>query len=385
MGGKQIAILNPNNNSVDYTKNVEVIVSDKLKELYSALIVGTKTNSSSGVDGTYYLNSASALAAGVKPAACIGETDYASLEDAISEANSGATIKLKQSVSGVALNKVNKDLTIELKENTLAFASGTCINVSAKLSFEGDADKKSKITSSQNSLFAVYTNGELSLDGVTVEVESTEDANAIAYVYQGTDPGKITIKSSDLTMKGTYGIGTNAGSGESEQSKNVVITIEDSCITATRDNEDSTGLLVNVSSTVTIENSTISGDRQGAIFRGVGAGTELTSAVTIIKSTVEATGKNTGSDSNGVGDWEDGNEVPKAALVIGNKNGNYSQPTTVSLKDVELNVANPNVWKNIWVYQESNKNYVKVAGDIKETWTVNSNRNSADYPTAEDE
>ena len=86
-------------------------------------------------------------------------------------------------------------------------------------------------------------------------------------------------------------------------------------------------------------------------------------------------------------DWKDGNEVPLAALVIGNRSGanSYPYPTSVTLDNakivVEKNGSNKDNYKTaIYVYQNNDTNKVSVEGTLSEDSdkTVNSNANGAE-------
>ena len=128
-----------------------------------------------------------------------------------------------------------------------------------------------------------------------------------------------------------YGIGTNASKGAANS---VAITIKNSQITTHSSDSDNTAVYINVPGTLDIENSTITGDRQGTFVRGGDA--------TIKNSTIKTTGLYE-EDLYLDGYWRGGNEIPKGALIVGNRhNGSYQYPTTCTLVNTKL-VADNNV------------------------------------------
>ncbi len=341
---------------------------------------------------------------GSMPAAMVEEADgtvkyYLTLDEAVAYSGADATIVLLKDVSEVVISSVTKNLTINLSDHTLEFRKENYIDITAKLTLKGGDKSKNKIIEDGVSLFVVREGGDLTLDGVTVKVSDegcTTNGTAIAFVYQGSNPAKITVKNSDLTMVGSYGIGTNAGKSESgEKSKNVEITIENSTLTTTSeenlggdDVQDNVALLVNVPSKVIIKNSTISGERQGVILRGVGSET-----VSIKNSTICSTGnkENYSGYKDRTETWVGANEVALAALVIGN--GPTSEPeecckdTVVALENVTLSTngssdESGNTVKHIWVSKNNNVNTVKVTGSVKaevsQTLSHNNNPNGAE-------
>jgi len=151
------------------------------------------------------------------------------------------------------------------------------------------------------------------------------------YIYQGIASPVLEIKNSTIEVTGTYGIASNASYDDLYNSvtKNAKITIENSTIVASVEGEDSTGLLINTpDSDVTITDSEITGQRQGAIFRG--------GKFTVTNTTFNSNGSDTSYADYSSGTWGDGNKVPLAALVVGNNSTGYAWSTTVTLTNVTL-------------------------------------------------
>lgn len=123
------------------------------------------------------------------------------------------------------------------------------------------------------------------LDGVTL-TNTTLTYTGI-YCSSSTD---LEIKNSTLNLKAIFGIGTNNLEG-----KNAKILMDNSHLTVTTDDKDNAAFLGNVEGiNVTFKNSTLQADRQALIAR--------------------------------TGAWKAGNEVPSAAVVIGdNVAGAYNE------------------------------------------------------------
>ena len=178
--------------------------------------------------------------------------------------------------------------------------------------------------------FTQYENSHLILDNVKIYYS----AQAVCFLYQGSNPVWLEVKNSTLTNN-VYGIGTNASLGTDK----VYVTIENSSVTTESSDQDNTAILFNVPGELNISKSTISGERQGAIVRGGNA--------TISSSTIEAKGtKSTYNDWLGTSiynnnNWGDGNRVPLAALVVGNASKNaYKYSTDVKFEgDVILKAS----------------------------------------------
>ena len=173
---------------------------------------------------------------------------------------------------------------ITVKNGTInvtgALANGNIINASDALSF--------------------------TLDGVTL-TNTTLTYTGI-YCSSSTD---LEIKNSTLNLKAIFGIGTNNLEG-----KNAKILMDNSHLTVTTDDKDNAAFLGNVEGiNVTFKNSTLQADRQALIARTGTWKADATTFETTGAWLTEATkAKN---DSYLTGAWKAGNEVPSAAVVIG--------------------------------------------------------------------
>ena len=278
-------------------------------------------------------------------------------------------VVLSNDVSLDAKVNFTKDVNIDLNGKTLSTKSDLYINENAtpessdvnvtisngKLDLNSDNPARGTLR--------LYTNSNVTLDNV----EYTTKATGI-FFSQNKANAKAVIKDSTITSTGAYAIGTNASK---EESVNMFVEIENSTISA--EGEDATGILFNVNGGVTIKNSTVIGGKQAMIARG---GTH-----SFTDTTFEALTES-GDEYLGT-DWGTGNDVPVAALVVGNKNSGDSYPygTTVKLDGVTF-TAPGNVY-GIYVYQNNNNpdEAVSVSGTVTALPTVNetSTMNGATY------
>ena len=182
---------------------------------------------------------------------------------------------------------------ITVKNGTInvtgALANGNIINASDALSF--------------------------TLDGVTL-TNTTLTYTGI-YCSSSTD---LEIKNSTLNLKAIFGIGTNNLEG-----KNAKILMDNSHLTVTTDDKDNAAFLGNVEGiNVTFKNSTLKADRQALIARTGTWKADATTFETTGAWLTEATKAKNDSYLTGV--WKTGNEVPSAAVVIGdNVAGAYNE------------------------------------------------------------
>lgn len=181
----------------------------------------------------------------------------------------------------------------------------------------------------------------------------------------------MELVNSKLKIEGYYGIGTNATIPN--PSKDIKIVIKNSSIeTFGTENGDNTAVLFNVQGSVKItDGSTITGDRQAVILRG-GEGH-------IIKdSTLKTSGKYDKEGEYTNGKRGPGNEVPLAALVVGNRSTSaYDYKTSVELENVIIDAPEKNAATNakdyyaIYVWQNNTTNTVSVTGTVKFAETNN--------------
>ena len=194
-----------------------------------------------------------------------------------------------------------------------------------------------------NSGITVHPYANLTLDNVTLNSNVT----GIMTAY---DAASIKIVDSEIFVYGYYAIGTNA----SNSANGVNITISNSLLEVgnkiselgipmdsrvlknTTPDSDSNAVLYNVAGTLNIDNSTIIGGSQAVIVRGA------TRAE--IKNSTLIGGNETsyGSYFDAVlaGNWQQGNGVPYATLMVGNRNGgSYPLESICIVENTSITVA----------------------------------------------
>ena len=81
-----------------------------------------------------------------------------------------------------------------------------------------------------------------------------------------------------------------------------------------------------------------------------------------------ATGKNSKNNYLDV-NWGGGNEVPLAAIVIGNRSSNYQYPTNVEFDNVTVSAPEKNstdqTYYLVYCYQNDTTNTVTIKGTLK--------------------
>ena len=191
--------------------------------------------------------------------------------------------------------------------------------------------------------------------GATLKVSNiTVTCSGSAFFPQG-DAAKVDVTACDVTAP-IYCVGTNAGS---TNNYNVVITLKDSTFVAAVGDGDNCAVMINVPGTLNIDNCTITGDRQAVLVR---AGTAV-----INNSDIKTTGKFTDAATKYHSDaWKSGNEVPAAALTVGNyQNG----PASAYLAAANVTVTNTKLTAEHGVpaiYTDANDTYkgdLTIGGD----------------------
>ena len=169
---------------------------------------------------------------------------------------------------------------------------------------------------------------------VTLKNIKTNMNGKSIFVNQGTDIADLDIIDSEIETTCFYVVSTNAD--DNTTGKSVDINIQNSKLTTLHSSKDNAGILFNVPGNLNIENSTITGDRQAVIVR---CGT-----ATIKDSQLICTGETERAnwDKYLNASWSQGNEVPVAALVVGNRVANleaypYDASCTLSGTTLTLN------------------------------------------------
>ena len=171
---------------------------------------------------------------------------------------------------------------------------------------------------------AIYEGGSLELNDVNMT------ANEVSMVVdRGTNNATVDIIDSVITSTDNYVLSTNAG--DPETGANVVINIKNS--TLITQISDSTAVLMNIPGTLNFEDSHLEANRQGLIVRCGNA--------TVKNSTVKSNATTNMIQQNNwdyydSNKWKSGNEVPVAAVVVGNRGaeGAISYPHDATLTSI---------------------------------------------------
>lgn len=161
--------------------------------------------------------------------------------------------------------------------------------------------------------------------GGTVNVENiyvTCTSSAIA--PEGED-ATVNITNCDVSAQ-VYCVATNAGMPEYN---NVKINLKDSTFRGDGVNFDNAPVFLNVAGTLTMDNCTVIGDRQAVLVRAGDA--------TITNSNITLTGKFKDTNNYESGTWRTGNEVPMAAVLVGDQSSNaYNAAANVTVTNTTV-------------------------------------------------
>lgn len=174
-------------------------------------------------------------------------------------------------------------------------------------------------------------------EGGKVVVEDVE-MNVPGTTGVGFNPGannaRLEVRNSTI-VAGKYAVGTNAAKPVASGAE---IVIENSTLRA------QTPILVNIDAKIKITDCEFEGTVQGGLFRG--GQYEVTGSTFILNSSTEQSGE-TYLDGN----WADGNKVPGAALVVGNRTSDaYQYPTVLKISDSKLQSKGTGSSPAVYVY-----------------------------------
>lgn len=263
-------------------------------------------------------------------------------------------IKLTGNATTTALQN---DITYDLNGHTLTYSGPTHVVAEGKT-----------LTFMDSSVTGNTRGGTLVLSGVTgttaainpqkgatLKVSNIKvTCTGSAFFPQG-DAAKVDVTACDVTAS-VYCVGTNAGSTDNYK---VVITLKNSTFVSNTTDGDNCAVMINVPGTLNIDNCTITGDRQAVLVR---AGTAV-----ITNSDIKTTGRFTDAATKyHTGAWQSGNEVPAAALTVGNyQNG----PASAYLAEAKVTVTNTKLTAENGVpaiYTDANDTYkgdLTIGGD----------------------
>ena len=298
------------------------------------------------------LSTVSAFAAGETPTAITAETTQLQTGNYILNENVTLASLTVPEAAQVTVNLNNHTLTVN-GTNSITLTSG------ASLTFSNGQISAPQMGNDNrgwgtNAFIAVESNSSVTLNGVEL------DTNGSALYPRG-DAASVTVI--DSTVKcGVYAVATNAAKVENY---GVKITLTNSTFKSEYGYNstypyDSCPVMINVEGTLDMNGCTVKGTRQGVIVR---AGT-----ATITNCEIETTGQYGGgmyTSSN----WGSGDEVPAAAITIGNY---VNGTTTTYADDADVTIVNTKITGvNGYpaVYVDSNESYDAII-DISGSETV---------------
>lgn len=163
--------------------------------------------------------------------------------------------------------------------------------------------------------------------GAKLNVSNINIQSTGCVFYPRGNTAELNITNCAITTTGVFCVATNAGD---QAYYGVTINISGSSLTAAAENDDDCAIMMNVSGSLNIENSVITGDRQGLFVRA--------GDVTVVNSEIVVTGDWAAQEANDDNkyhdeDWQSGNEAPSAAIVAGNRNGTYFADANVTIEN----------------------------------------------------
>ena len=261
-------------------------------------------------------------------------------------------------------NDGNKELIIDLGQNTLTLTGGQSIEIQAdkSLTIKNGYITTAGYANGVSAVFAPQGGTSFILDNVTMTTNGTA-------IYAAGNATAIEIRDSSITA-GVYVVGTNASTnpdtGDLIYSNCVNITIYNSRLEATYyqnpEERDTCTILLNVPGTLDIDESTIIGGSHAIILRG--------GDIHINNSNVSIVDPPSGYDVYEGQDWESGNGVPSAAITVGNRNVAYKYE--VSCEITNTTVSAPDGDNSIYYYQMGERTGDSESVDRTATLKINS-------------
>jgi predicted ribosome-associated RNA-binding protein Tma20 len=271
--------------------------------------------------------------------ASIGAAKYDTLAAALAAATDGQTVKLLKDVTETLTAPTASSLTIDLGTHKLTMSNTTSVVISGdkSLTIQNGSIESKGFTDGTLSNFNIQTNSSIALENVIFDTTGSA-------LYPSGDAARVTVTNSEIKC-GVYAVATNAAK---VANYNIVITLTGSTFTSTygykndaSNKFDSCPVMINVPGTLNMSGCTVNGTRQGVLVRG--------GTATIQNSTINLTAQYTaGKDLYWSGNWGSGDEVPMAAVVVGNRNPAYQYPATCTLENTVVTAASG--YKAVYVY-----------------------------------
>lgn len=247
------------------------------------------------------------------------EAEVGTAEELVAVFAKGGNVKLTASITLGNSYLINQDVevNIDLNQQTLTSSGALIASDGGVLTIMNGTVATAESYGSTNYIVSADAGGEVILDNVKVQSKGA----GVGFMPSA-GPSKLTVRNSEITAL-SFGIGTNAGVAQTGSE----MVIENSTIDAYA------AVLFNLDCELTITNSTLNGGNQGLIARG--GDIEVTDSRIFINypdgnlAQIES-----GQYLNE--DWKDGNKVPMAAIVAGNRGSGYQYPTKLALNNTEV-------------------------------------------------
>ncbi|WP_449074823.1 TasA family protein [Ruminococcus sp.] len=226
-------------------------------------------------------------------------------------------------VDSAVIDRAGADIDLNGQELKIGGTTPIVLNSSKSISLKDGT----LVLENQNSRrvgIAICEGGNLELNDVNM---TATDVSMV--VDKGTNKATVDIIDSVITSTDNYILSTNAGNPET--GANVVINIKNSTLIA--QNSDSTAVLMNIPGTLNIEDSHLEANRQGLIVRCGNATVNNSTVKSNVTTDVIQQNSWDYYDNN---KWGSGNEVPVAAVVVGNRGaeGAISYPYDATLTSI---------------------------------------------------
>lgn len=235
--------------------------------------------------------------------------------------------------SNVKIDLNQKTLTFD---PTVGYSSSIQKNAEVYL-YNGTITAKGSVMT-ENADIMLMSGSDLTVENVTFNSYGT------AIYAQGPD-STVTVKKSTIDTKGAYCVSTNATANEAGTEniyRNITINVSCSTLKAV-----GTALVLNVPGNLSVVNSSVYGDEQAVFVRAGNA--------TIENCTLGTTCKYE-SDAFLTKDWDYGCTAVRAALLVGNRNGNYFADAVCILKgEIKFDLIDGTIAPPIYVYENAAK------------------------------
>ena len=159
-----------------------------------------------------------------------------------------------------------------------------------------------RFTNIANPAFVPSIGATLNIDGVYVTCDGT------GFLPLG-NAAAVSVTNSFVEAK-AYCVGTNSATVENS---GVVITLKSSTFVTHNEDKDNCPVMINVAGKLNIDDCYICGQRQGVIVRAGEAN------ITNSGIAIDDSARYEGSEDYSAIDWGSGNNLPSAAIVVGNK------------------------------------------------------------------